>query len=102
MMSRVSGLGHDIAHSICHSKELLQTSFAAHAGVNPFAGYTPSVPAGERLDFASERFLDLEQQGITEAGHTAFVLVAGGLGERLGYAGTVGVARHLSCSNDCI
>jgi hypothetical protein len=57
------------------------------AGRNAFDGYTPSVPEGERLDFGSGRFLQLEAQGLAAAGTAAFVLVAGGLGERLGYQG---------------
>lgn len=57
------------------------------AGKNAFDGYIPSVPEGERLDFGSSRFLDLEGQGLKAAGYAAFVLVAGGLGERLGYQG---------------
>lgn len=56
-------------------------------GRNVFDGYTPSVPEGERLDFGSERFLELEGQGLRAVAHAAFVLVAGGLGERLGYSG---------------
>lgn len=31
--------------------------------------------------------MELESEGIRAAGETAFVLVAGGLGERLGYSG---------------
>lgn len=38
-------------------------------------------------DCSSGRFLQLEGQGLAAAGQTAFVLVAGGLGERLGYRG---------------
>ncbi len=57
------------------------------SGRNPFEGYTPLVPHGERLDFASEEFMALEDAGLKEAGRSAFVLVAGGLGERLGYSG---------------
>lgn len=60
-----------------------------YAGRNAFDGYTPSVPEGERLDFGSGRFLQLEGQGLEAAGKAAFVLVAGGLGERLGYQGAV-------------
>jgi hypothetical protein len=59
------------------------------AGRNAFDGYTPSVPEGERLDFGSGRFLQLEGQGLAAAGRAAFVLVAGGLGERLGYQGAL-------------
>lgn len=57
------------------------------AGRNAFDGYTPSVPEGERLDFGSDRFMTLEGRGLAAAADTAFVLVAGGLGERLGYQG---------------
>ncbi len=56
-------------------------------GRNPFEGYTPKVPHGERLDFASDEYLALEEAGAKEAGRAAFLLVAGGLGERLGYSG---------------
>lgn len=47
----------------------------------------PSVPSGTKLDFASPEFLEAEGLGLQQAAHTAFVLVAGGLGERLGYSG---------------
>jgi len=47
----------------------------------------PSVPEGERLDFGGPEFREYERSGAAEAGHAAFVLVAGGLGERLGYSG---------------
>jgi hypothetical protein len=60
-------------------------------GRNPFDGYTPSVPEGEALDFGSDRFMELEAAGLGAVGHAAFVLVAGGLGERLGYSGAPGV-----------
>jgi UDP-sugar pyrophosphorylase len=45
------------------------------------------VPEGERLDFGGQRFLELEAAGLAAAARAAFVLVAGGLGERLGYKG---------------
>ena len=47
----------------------------------------PSVPEGERLDFGGRAFREYERAGAAEAGAAAFVLVAGGLGERLGYSG---------------
>uniref|UniRef100_A0A7S2Y4M2 UTP-monosaccharide-1-phosphate uridylyltransferase n=1 Tax=Fibrocapsa japonica TaxID=94617 RepID=A0A7S2Y4M2_9STRA len=56
-------------------------------GVNPFEGYTPSVPEGQTLKYGTEQFLRAEQSGLRAACHTGFVLVAGGLGERLGYDG---------------
>lgn len=58
-----------------------------HAGRNAFDGYTPSNPEGKRLDFGGPDFLQLEEGGLAAVGHAAFVLVAGGLGERLGYKG---------------
>lgn len=36
----------------------------AMPGTNPFQGYTPEIPDGEKLDFGSESFQDFEQQGI--------------------------------------
>jgi UDP-sugar pyrophosphorylase len=66
------------------ARELLASSAA---GDNPFEGMTPSVPAGEKLDFGSDEFLSMERRGMSVIGDCAFVLVAGGLGERLGYGG---------------
>jgi UDP-sugar pyrophosphorylase len=60
---------------------------AAKAGANPFDGCVPSVPEGERLDFGSPAFRALERAGAAAAADAAFVLVAGGLGERLGFSG---------------
>ncbi len=57
------------------------------AGKNAFDGYTPSNPEGKALDFGSPDFLQLEEGGLKAVGYAAFVLVAGGLGERLGYKG---------------
>uniref|UniRef100_A0A453SNM7 Uncharacterized protein n=1 Tax=Aegilops tauschii subsp. strangulata TaxID=200361 RepID=A0A453SNM7_AEGTS len=45
------------------------------------------VPSGEALTFGDENFVSLEAAGVKEARNAAFVLVAGGLGERLGYKG---------------
>lgn len=67
-------------------------------GKNAFDGYTPSNPDGQRLDFGSPDFLQLEEGGLKAVGYAAFVLVAGGLGERLGYKGEQGVlASHGAC-----
>ncbi|CAN6476183.1 unnamed protein product [Victoria cruziana] len=57
------------------------------AGKNPYDGFIPSVPSGEVLSFGDDNFMMLEEVGVKEACHAAFVLVAGGLGERLGYNG---------------
>jgi len=42
---------------------------------------------GETLSYGSDAFCDLERLGLEQAAGAAFVLVAGGLGERLGYSG---------------
>lgn len=54
-------------------------------GINPLAGWKPSVPEGQRLKLGSEAYDSLEAQGLAHVKHCGFVLVAGGLGERLGY-----------------
>jgi len=54
-------------------------------GENPLEGWTPSVPQGEAFTVGSESFLSTEKLGLDEVGKCGFVLVAGGLGERLGY-----------------
>ena len=57
------------------------------AGVNPLEGWVPSVPIGASMEFSSADFLARELGGIAELDGCAFVLVAGGLGERLGFSG---------------
>eukprot|EP00357_Protocruzia_adherens_P032447 CAMPEP_0115010868 /NCGR_PEP_ID=MMETSP0216-20121206/23605_1 /TAXON_ID=223996 /ORGANISM="Protocruzia adherens, Strain Boccale" /LENGTH=578 /DNA_ID=CAMNT_0002379231 /DNA_START=194 /DNA_END=1930 /DNA_ORIENTATION=+ len=54
--------------------------------VNPFADYTLDVPTGESVEFGSSSFMESEQIGLEQMPYMAFVLVAGGLGERLGYS----------------
>ncbi|GJM97533.1 hypothetical protein PR202_ga14465 [Eleusine coracana subsp. coracana] len=73
-----------LASYIQNARKLLADS---KAGKNPYDGFTPSVPSGEVLTFGDDNFLSLEAAGIKEACNAAFVLVAGGLGERLGYKG---------------
>jgi UDP-sugar pyrophosphorylase len=67
-----------------NAKVLLQ---AAKRGDNPFAGWVPKVPEGVRLEPVTEECLEYERLGIPHIGKCGFVLVAGGLGERLGYNG---------------
>lgn len=55
-------------------------------GVNPLDGWEPSVPQGANVDFGTERYKELEDIGLQHLGSVGFVLVAGGLGERLGYS----------------
>ena len=68
---------------IQRAKKLLEDSAN---NVNPFEGFKPSVPEGESVDLTTglDRFLELERAGLAEIDKCAFVLVAGGLGERLG------------------
>lgn len=51
------------------------------------------VPTGEVLTYGDDNFIKFEEIGIREARNAAFVLVAGGLGERLGYNG-IKVSAH--------
>uniref|UniRef100_A0A7S3JVS8 UTP-monosaccharide-1-phosphate uridylyltransferase n=1 Tax=Aureoumbra lagunensis TaxID=44058 RepID=A0A7S3JVS8_9STRA len=59
---------------------------ASARGDNPLDGWVPSVPTGESLEFGSEAWAEHEMVGVIEAKKCGFVLVAGGLGERLGYS----------------
>ncbi|KMZ56901.1 hypothetical protein ZOSMA_8G00450 [Zostera marina] len=65
------------------------------AGKNPYDSFVPSVPSGEVVTFGDDNFLMLEKIGIEEARRATFVLVAGGLGERLEYKGI----KVIFCSN---
>ena len=69
---------------VANARRLLSASCR---GDNPYAGYTPRVPEGKKLAFDSAEFASAEQAGLNVVGKTAFVLVAGGLGERLGFSG---------------
>ena len=53
--------------------------------MNPFKDYTPQVPLGFDIKVGSDQFYELDKLGFSEIENTVFVLVAGGLGERLGY-----------------
>jgi UDP-sugar pyrophosphorylase len=84
---------------IQRAKKLLEESAN---NVNPFEGFKPSVPEGESVDLTSglDRFLELERIGLAEIDKCAFVLVAGGLGERLGYSSIkVGLPVELLTGN---
>ncbi|XP_026457565.1 UDP-sugar pyrophosphorylase-like [Papaver somniferum] len=73
-----------LASYIQNARRLLADS---KEGKNPFHGFTPSIPSGEILTFGDENFVNFEEAGVKEVRNDAFVLVAGGLGERLGYNG---------------
>lgn len=53
--------------------------------INPYSRFKPSVPHGVNVKIGNENFYNLEKSGLTQLKDIAFVLVAGGLGERLGY-----------------
>jgi UDP-sugar pyrophosphorylase len=64
--------------------------------INPFARYKPSVPNGTKINIGDDNFYNLELVGLKELKNSAFVLVAGGLGERLGYNDIkIGIATEL-------
>lgn len=65
-----------------NAKTLLDNSTK---GINPYDGFTPSIPEGKNLEFGTKEFCKYEAIGLKELKHAGFVLVAGGLGERLGY-----------------
>ena len=69
---------------ISNAKRLLK---ASREGVNPLEGWTPSIPKGEAFELGTDKYCNTEKKGIKHLGSCGFVLVAGGLGERLGYSG---------------
>ncbi|MFA5431096.1 MAG: UTP--glucose-1-phosphate uridylyltransferase, partial [Candidatus Omnitrophota bacterium] len=56
-------------------------------GDNTFKGLTPRVPKGVELSEIDDEYMRQEEAGMREANRISIVLVAGGLGERLGYPG---------------
>lgn len=63
----------------------------SRAGTNPYEGYVPRVPNGITLETESKagesEFENQEELGMSQIHLVAFTIVAGGLGERLGYNG---------------
>ena len=82
-----------VAAYIRNARKLLADS---KAGVNPLDGWAPSVPAGEKFEFGGAAFLEHEALGLHELDGCAFVLVAGGLGERLATPGSSWPCRRKS------
>ncbi len=66
------------------AKQFLENS---KNNVNPFDGFKPEVPTGVNLAPGSPDMDEMEALGLKELKHLGFVLIAGGLGERLGYSG---------------
>jgi UDP-sugar pyrophosphorylase len=56
-------------------------------GKNPFEGCTPAQPATVDLTSFDDSYLQCEQLALSNLDKIGVVLVAGGLGERLGYPG---------------
>lgn len=56
-------------------------------GENPFDAYKPEVPTGVFLKPGTDELNQFEEEGLKELAKVGFVLIAGGLGERLGYSG---------------
>lgn len=70
---------------ISRARKYLQDSANS---VNIFEGWSPRIPSGVSVNPETnlEQFIALENEGLQDIGKCAFVLVAGGLGERLGYS----------------
>lgn len=66
------------------ARSLLESS---RQGVNPFDAYKPEVPSGVFLKPGTPELDQYEEAGLQELSKMGFVLIAGGLGERLGYSG---------------
>lgn len=60
---------------------------ASRNNVNPFAQFKPEVPEGVFLQPGLPEFDQMEAAGEKELSKLCFVLIAGGLGERLGFSG---------------
>lgn len=73
-----------LAAYIAHARRLLADSAADKS---PFEGFAVGVPEGERIRIGSDAFRDDERAGAALLRSSVFVLVAGGLGERLGFHG---------------
>ncbi|GLD92116.1 hypothetical protein PINS_up000649 [Pythium insidiosum] len=74
-----------------HGGTTSDMSSAAAAQDALLSAWTPSIPSlgsyAEPLTVDSKLYQDLEAEGLAAAADCAFVVVAGGLGERLGYNG---------------
>ncbi len=69
---------------LVNAKKLLEES---RLGKNPYEGLTPENPETVNLVDFNENYDAFEEKGLAAAAGLVVVLVAGGLGERLGYSG---------------
>jgi len=73
-------------------------------GTNPFEDYEAVLSEGETLSYDGEgtmSFSEAERIGIEGISGATFVLVAGGLGERLGYSGIKLSLETNLCTEEC-
>lgn len=80
------------------AKMLLEESAA---GTNPFDEFQAFVPDGEILTYEDDGYAEIEEAGLAAASGLVFCLVAGGLGERLGYSGIKLSLETNLCSETC-
>jgi UDP-sugar pyrophosphorylase len=88
------------------AKQLLKESAD---GTNPFDEYTAVVPTGEVLSYNTKpddsgstmTFIEAEEIGLKACSNVVFCLVAGGLGERLGYSGIKLSLSTDLCTDEC-
>ncbi len=78
------GYAGGLEHYKANGYQLLQDSLQ---GKTAFEGFTPAVPSGTELTQINSEFITMENQGLRMFNRTAGVLVAGGVGDRLGYKG---------------
>ena len=69
-----------------YSKNIRKHLADSRAGSNAFSGWSPEHAIGDTLPFESEAFVEAETLGVRAMKDAVFVLVAGGLGERLGFS----------------
>jgi UDP-sugar pyrophosphorylase len=103
LATQLEGLDKDYADGglqgyIRNARKLLD---ASRQGINPLEGWVPSVPKGETFELGTPEYEETEAIGMKELGTVGFVLVAGGLGERLGYSGGIKVGRRMCCALHC-
>ena len=73
-------------------------------GTNPFEDFEAVLSEGETLSYDGEgtmSFAEAEKIGMEGISGAAFVLVAGGLGERLGYSGIKLSLETNLCTEEC-
>jgi UDP-sugar pyrophosphorylase len=84
---------------IRNAQRLLEDSMR---GVNPLQGWNPSIPSvGVSIEPISAEYEEYDQIGNSEIDSMGFVLVAGGLGERLGFSGIKIALPTETLSNTC-